>query len=82
MKTHAGIRLFIGTDNEGGNVFWPPRGDYASFPGNMALAAAIEGADEQLAVEQGKLMARICARCISIPTLPRWWMSTPTRSTR
>ena len=44
MKTHAGIRLFIGTDNEGGNVFRLPRGDYASFPGNMALAAAIEGA--------------------------------------
>ncbi|WP_182074771.1 MULTISPECIES: glycoside hydrolase family 3 protein [unclassified Serratia (in: enterobacteria)] len=58
MKTHAGIRLFIGTDNEGGNVFRLPRGDYASFPGNMALAAAIEGgADKQLAVEQGKLMA-------------------------
>ncbi|MEX0632552.1 hypothetical protein M8494_12280 [Serratia ureilytica] len=34
MKTHAGIRLFIGTDNEGGNAFRPPRGDYASFPGN------------------------------------------------
>lgn len=58
-KTHAGIRLFIGTDNEGGNVFRLPRGDYASFPGNMALAAAIEGgADKQLAVEQGKLMAQ------------------------
>lgn len=58
MKTHAGIRLFIGTDNEGGNVFRLPRGDYVSFPGNMALAAAIEGgADKQLAVEQGKLMA-------------------------
>lgn len=59
MKTHAGIRLFIGTDNEGGNVFRLPRADYASFPGNMALAAAIEGgADKQLAVEQGKLMAQ------------------------
>jgi beta-N-acetylhexosaminidase len=59
MKTHGGIRLFIGTDNEGGNVFRLPRADYASFPGNMALAAAIEGgADKQLAVEQGKLMAQ------------------------
>ncbi|MBQ4797506.1 glycoside hydrolase family 3 protein, partial [Pectobacterium versatile] len=30
MKTRADIRLFIGTDNEGGNVFRLPRGDYAS----------------------------------------------------
>ncbi|ATO32752.1 Beta-hexosaminidase [Dickeya dianthicola] len=59
MKTRADIRLFIGTDNEGGNVFRLPRGDYASFPGNMALSAAIGGgADDQLAVEQGKLMAQ------------------------
>ena len=59
MKTHTGIRLFIGTDNEGGNVFRLPRGDYATFPGSMALCAAIEGgADDQLAVEQGKQMAQ------------------------
>lgn len=59
MKTHAGIRLFIGTDNEGGNVFRLPRADYATFSGNMALSAAIEGgADDQLAVEQGEQMAR------------------------
>lgn len=59
MKTRAGISLFIGTDNEGGNVFRLPRGDYATFPGNMALSAAIEGGiDDQLAVEQGKQMAQ------------------------
>ena len=59
MKTSENIRLFIGTDNEGGNVFRLPRGDYASFPGNMALSAAIEGgADVQLACEQGKQMAQ------------------------
>ncbi|EKQ0847212.1 glycoside hydrolase family 3 protein [Salmonella enterica] len=72
MKTHAGIRLFIGTDNEGGNVFRLPRADYASFPGNMALAAAIEGgADKQLAVEQGKLMAQdMCALHINTNFAP------------
>ncbi|SCC65327.1 glycoside hydrolase family 3 N-terminal domain-containing protein [Kosakonia oryziphila] len=59
MKTCGDIRLFIGTDNEGGNVFRLPRGDYASFPGNMALSAAIEGgADIQLAYEQGAQMAQ------------------------
>lgn len=55
----CGVRLFIGTDNEGGNVFRLPRGDYASFPGNMALSAAIEGgAESHLASEQGKRMAQ------------------------
>lgn len=59
MKTLAGIRLFIGTDNEGGNVFRLPRGEYTTFPGNMALSAAIEGgADHQLAVEQGEQIAQ------------------------
>lgn len=59
MKTRAGIGLFIGTDNEGGDVFRLPRGDYASFPGNMALAAAIQGgAGEDLACQQGQQMAR------------------------
>lgn len=59
MKICGDIRLFIGTDNEGGNVFRLPRGDYASFPGNMALSAAIEGgADIQLAGEQGSQMAQ------------------------
>lgn len=59
MKICGDIRLFIGTDNEGGNVFRLPRGDYASFPGNMALSAAIEGgADIQLAGEQGFQMAQ------------------------
>lgn len=59
IKICGDIRLFIGTDNEGGNVFRLPRGDYASFPGNMALSAAIEGgADIQLAAEQGYQMAQ------------------------
>lgn len=59
MKAGGNIRLFIGTDNEGGNVFRLPRGDYASFPGNMALSAAIEGGvGEQIAAEQGKMMAQ------------------------
>ncbi len=59
MKICGNIRLFIATDNEGGSVFRLPRGDYASFPGNMALAAAIAGgADTQLASEQGSLMAQ------------------------
>lgn len=59
MKTGAGIRLFISTDNEGGNVFRLPRGEYASFPGNMAVSAAIEGgANIQLVGEQGALMAQ------------------------
>ncbi|MEH2922128.1 glycoside hydrolase family 3 N-terminal domain-containing protein [Samsonia erythrinae] len=59
MKTCGDIRLFIGTDNEGGNVFRLPREDYAPFPGSMALSAAIEGgADIQLAGEQGKQMAQ------------------------
>lgn len=59
MKTCRGIRLFVATDNEGGNVFRLPRGDYASFAGNMALAAAIEGgADVSIAEQQGRIMAQ------------------------
>ncbi|WP_248768390.1 glycoside hydrolase family 3 N-terminal domain-containing protein [Pseudomonas sp. MWU12-2345] len=59
LETSTGLRLFIATDNEGGNVFRLPRGEYASFSGNMALSAAIEGgADRQLAYEQGKQMAQ------------------------
>lgn len=59
MTTCGDVRLFIATDNEGGNVFRLPRGDYASFPGNMALSAAIEGgADVQLAGKQGCQMAQ------------------------
>ncbi|MGY0329411.1 glycoside hydrolase family 3 N-terminal domain-containing protein [Xylella fastidiosa subsp. multiplex] len=58
MENSGGVRLLIATDNEGGNVFRLPRSEYASFPGNMALAAAIEGgANEQLAFEQGRLLA-------------------------
>lgn len=59
MKTSGDTRLFIGTDNEGGNVFRFPRSEYISFPGNMALSGAIEGGgNDQLAFEQGKLMAQ------------------------
>lgn len=58
LKTVADTRLFIATDNEGGNVFRLPRGDYAAFPGNMALGAAVEGgADADLAYQQASLMA-------------------------
>lgn len=59
MESSAGVHLLIATDNEGGNVFRLPRNEYASFPGNMALAAAIEGgSSEQLAFEQGRLLAQ------------------------
>lgn len=59
MKVGDDIGLLIGTDNEGGNVFRLPRSDYASFTGNMALAAAIEGgADIELATAQGSQIAQ------------------------
>lgn len=35
ITTGGNMRLFIGTDNEGGNVFRLPRGEYVAFPGNM-----------------------------------------------
>ncbi|MBT2372394.1 glycoside hydrolase family 3 N-terminal domain-containing protein [Pseudomonas fluorescens] len=59
FKTQRGLRLFVATDNEGGNVFRLPREHYSSFPGNMALAAAFQGGcTRQLAYEQGKKMAQ------------------------
>lgn len=59
INTLHGFKLFIGTDNEGGNVFRLPRGDYPSYSGEMALSAAIEGgAMVDLAYEQGKSMAQ------------------------
>ncbi len=58
MRIDKDLKLFIATDNEGGNVFRLPRTDYASFPGNMALAAAIEGgAPLDYARQQGIQMA-------------------------
>ena len=58
LETNKNFRLFIGTDNEGGNVFRLPRESYPSFPGNMALAAAVRGkGPASLAYEQGKQMA-------------------------
>ncbi len=58
LKVSGNIRLFIGTDNEGGNLFRLPRGEYVAFPGNMALAAACEGgADSDLAREQAQQLA-------------------------
>lgn len=58
MRISGDLALFIATDNEGGNVFRLPRTDYASFPGNMALAAAIEGgAPLTYAQQQGAQMA-------------------------
>lgn len=57
LEPISGVRLFIGTDNEGGNVFRLPRDEYASFSGNMALAAAVTGGgDTQLAYAQGAHM--------------------------
>jgi len=58
LKTAGAIRLFIATDNEGGAVFRLPRSDYASFPGNMALAAVQGCTEKKLAFEQGACMAR------------------------
>lgn len=59
INTLDNFKLFIGTDNEGGNVFRLPRGDYPSYPGNMALSAAVEGgADAELAYSQGRSMAQ------------------------
>ncbi|MBG6241646.1 MAG: glycoside hydrolase family 3 protein [Candidatus Symbiopectobacterium sp. Dall1.0] len=57
LESLSGVRLFIGTDNEGGNVFRLPRDEYAPFSGNMALAAAVTGGgDSQLAYAQGTHM--------------------------
>lgn len=58
MKISGDIGLFIATDNEGGSVFRLPREYYPSYPGNMALAAAVKGgADPQLAWQQGSRIA-------------------------
>jgi beta-N-acetylhexosaminidase len=59
IKTKKGLPLFIGTDNEGGNVFRLPQENHTAFPGNMALTAAMMGgARPDLAFDQGKYMAR------------------------
>ncbi|WP_188821926.1 glycoside hydrolase family 3 protein [Brucella endophytica] len=55
----TGTRLFLGTDEEGGDVFRLPRHYYPSFSGNMALGAAVYGgASPSLAYQQGKRMAQ------------------------
>lgn len=57
LESLSGVRLFIGTDNEGGNVFRLPRDEYAPFSGNIAVAAAVTGGgDSQLAYAQGAHM--------------------------
>ncbi|PYE90013.1 glycoside hydrolase family 3 protein [Phyllobacterium leguminum] len=59
IQTKPGTRLFLATDEEGGDVFRLPRGDYPSYPGNMALGAAVYGgASPSLAYSQGKQMAQ------------------------
>ena len=59
MRICNNVRLLIATDNEGGSVFRLPRGTYRSFPGNMALAAAIQGGlDPVFAYAQGQQIAR------------------------
>lgn len=45
-QTH-GIGLMIATDNEGGNVFRLPRGEYTAFAGNMALGATVRGSQRK-----------------------------------
>ncbi|AHF73830.1 Beta-hexosaminidase [Candidatus Sodalis pierantonius str. SOPE] len=58
IHTDGDIHLFIGTDNEGGNVFRLPRSEYVAFPNNMTLAAAwLGGTDKELAREQAQHMA-------------------------
>ncbi len=57
LESLSGIRLFIGIDNEGGNVFRLPRDESPPFSGNMALASAVTGGgDTQLAYAQGARM--------------------------
>ncbi|XBS68993.1 glycoside hydrolase family 3 N-terminal domain-containing protein [Acerihabitans sp. KWT182] len=55
----GGIPLFIATDNEGGSVFRLPRGEFCSFPGNMALSAAVAGTgNKKLAYRQASVISR------------------------
>lgn len=62
MESSAGVHLLIATDNEGGNVFRLPRNEYASFPGNMALAAAIEEAQaSSLPLNRAGYWRRTCS---------------------
>ncbi|CAJ0999494.1 glycoside hydrolase family 3 protein [Sodalis praecaptivus] len=70
-QTH-GIGLLIGTDNEGGNVFRLPRGDYTAFAGNMALGALYEGHGESaLPYLQGKIMAQeLCSLGLNLNFAP------------
>lgn len=57
-QTH-GIGLMIAIDNEGGNVFRLPRGEYTAFAGNMPLGALDQGHSESvLPYLQGKIMAQ------------------------
>jgi beta-N-acetylhexosaminidase len=52
------IGLFIGIDQEGGNVFRFPRTEATSFSGNMALGAAYAGNnDDTLAYDFGSVIA-------------------------
>lgn len=79
LQTVSGVRLFIGTDNEGGNIFRLPRDEYASFSGNMALAAAVT---RNWLTRRGHIWGTICEHQTLIPTLPRWSTLTVTRSIR
>ena len=59
IATSKNIPLFIATDNEGGNVFRLPRGEFCSFAGNMALAATFENhRKDELAYLQSCVMAQ------------------------
>lgn len=57
-RTDREIDLFIGIDQEGGNVFRLPRTKATSLPGNMALGAAYEGTKKQgLSLKAGQVLA-------------------------
>ncbi|RCS21581.1 glycoside hydrolase family 3 protein [Phyllobacterium salinisoli] len=59
IQSKQGVRLLLGADNEGGDVFRLPRQEFSSFPGNMPLGAAVlGGANSNLAYAQGKSMAQ------------------------
>jgi beta-N-acetylhexosaminidase len=80
IETAQGARLLLGADDEGGDVYRLPRWIYPSYPGNMALGAAVMGgAGSDLAFRQGKSIAQTMrslyintnfAPCVDVNTNP------------
>lgn len=69
-----GIGLLIGTDNEGGNVFRLPRGEYIAFAGNMALGALTKAtAKARFPTCRAKSWRGNCAAWVLTSILRRWW---------